>query len=84
VGSYALLLGGLPGATPSLVDWGIARDEQPLPLPDDEIIMSQVSQQRLYKDDAVTLTVRGLQKLGLVVPPKLADSARPLFLCRRR
>ncbi len=79
VGSYALLLGGLPGATPSLVDWGIARDEQPLPLPDDEIIMSQVSQQRLYKDDAVTLTVRGLQKLGLVVPPKPADSARPLF-----
>jgi len=79
VGSYALLLSGLPGATPSLVDWGIARDEQPLPLPDDEIIMSQVSQQRLYKDDAVTLTGRGLQKLGLVVQQKSTDTARPLF-----
>jgi hypothetical protein len=79
VGSYALLLGGLPGATPSLVTWGIARDEQPLPLPDDETIMAQVSQQRLSKDDAVTLTVRGLQKLGLVVPPKSADSARSVF-----
>ena len=37
VGSYALLLGGLPSATPSLVAWGLTRNEQPLPLPDDAI-----------------------------------------------
>jgi len=79
VGSYALLLGGLPGATPSLVAWGLTRDEQPLPLPDDAIILARASQRRLFDENDSSLTARGLQKAGLIGPPAATDSAPPLF-----
>jgi len=79
VGSYALLLGGLPGATPSLIAWGVTRDEQPLPLPDDDAILAQASQHTLFDGSGITLTARGLQKVGLVAPPQFTDSAQSLF-----
>jgi hypothetical protein len=79
VGSYALLLGGLPGATPSLVAWGLTRDEQPLPLPDDAVILARASQRRLFDENDTALTARGLQKVGLIGPPAATDSAQPLF-----
>jgi DnaA N-terminal domain len=79
VGSYALLLGGLPGATPRLVAWGLTRDEQPLPLPDDTLILARASQRRLFDKNDTSLTARGLQKAGLIGPPAATDSAQPLF-----
>src|SRR5207253_576448 len=74
-----LLLGGLPGATPSLIAWGLTRDDQPLPLLDDAAILARASQCRLVDGNDTTLTARGLKKAGLVVPSTAADTAQPLF-----
>jgi hypothetical protein len=81
VGSYALLLGGLPGTTPSLAAWELARDELPLPLPDDDVILARASQCPLVDGNDITLTARGLQKVGLIVPSQHTDSPHPLFFC---
>jgi hypothetical protein len=79
VGSYALLLGGLPGTTPSLRAWGLTRDEQPLPLPDDAVILARASQRGLVDGNDTSLTARGLQKVGLLAPPSAPETAQPLF-----
>ena len=79
VGGYALLLGGLPGTTPQLTAWGLARDDQPLPVPDDNEILARASQRPLVAEHGPTLTARGWQKVGLTQPAAPASSAQTLF-----
>lgn len=79
VGSYALLLAGLPGATARLIAWGLVRNEQPLALPEDQVILAQASQRTLFDHNDATLTARGLQKAGLVEARRSTDTAQPLF-----
>ncbi len=79
VGSYAVLLAGLPGTTSNLLRWGLVRDERPLPLGDDTAILAQASQYTLFDGNGVTLTTRGLQKTGLIEPDSAPESGQTLF-----
>jgi hypothetical protein len=57
----------------------LTHDDQPLPLPDDAVILARASQRRLFDENDPTLTARGLRKAGLIGPPASTDSAQPLF-----
>lgn len=83
VGAYGHALGGLPGSTPRLVAWGLIRNEQPLPLPDDVTILEQASQGPLHEKDGPTLTVRGLQRAGLTARNRPPASSQQLFFVPR-
>ncbi|NTW97039.1 MAG: hypothetical protein HGB28_00600 [Oscillochloris sp.] len=82
VGAYGLLWAGIPSASPTLIQLGLASPAGPLPPPSWGALLARISQRPLFDADpeAPTLSARGLQRAGLVSRPAApAPEETPLF-----
>ncbi len=91
IGCYALMLSGVPRATPALIRLGTVQDETARPLPSDEHLLALISQRALdlgeQADTGIGLTISGTRKLGvtpLLAPDPAAATAQPLFFVSPR
>lgn len=81
IGSYALCVAGILTPTPALLHLGLLRNDQVRPLPADGVLLALASQRALWEDNGITITPKGLARLGIPVEPPAAevDSSVPLF-----